>query len=128
MRNLSKNKTPLVALNFIAKSPIVDSQGYKTGEYRLTYGNEIHLRAHISGAKGSAGVEMFGVDVAYDKTIIITKNEFDKYGFDDNTVFFIDKKPAYKEDGTPLYDYKVVRKSQTLNEVAIAVKQVRNEN
>lgn len=127
MRNLKKNKTPFIALNYVGKTEVVDKDGNKTGEYNIIYGDEIHLKAHISGAKGNAYIEIFGQDVAYDKVIVITRNEYDFYGFNENTVFFIDKKPAYK--GTiPLYDYKIERVSKTLNEVVIAVSQVRNEN
>lgn len=128
MRNLKRNKTHFVALNYVGKTEVKDSQGYKTGEYIVKYSCEIHLKAHISGAKGNAYTEIFGTDVAYDKTIVITRKELEHYGFTENTVFFIDKAPEYSEGDIPLYDYKVERIAKTLNEVVIAVSQVRNEN
>jgi len=127
MRNLNKNKTELIALNYVGKVEVVDSQGYKTGEYSIVYGDELYFKAHISGAKGNSNVEIFGTDIAYDKTIIVDRNLFDKLGLNENSVFFVDKKPVYQGE-TPLYDYKVARISKTLNEVAIAISQVRNEN
>lgn len=120
------NKKPIVALNYVGKAEVTDSDGNKTGEYTISYSDEIHFKAHISGARGSAMVETLGVDLDYDKTIVISVALFKELAFTENTVFFIDKEPAY--DGTkPLYDYKIKRICETLNEVVIQVQKVRNE-
>ena len=79
---------------------------------------------HISGARGSSQVEVFGTDINYDKTILLTKNEFKATKINENSVFFIENKVAY-EDNFPLYDYRVVRIAETINEVVIAIEKVR---
>lgn len=127
MRNLNKNKTNFYALNYVGKEEVIDEQGHRTGEYLIKYSDKMCVKAHISGAKGSSSVEIFGTDIAYDKTIIMDLAYFKGLGLNENSVFFIDKEPAYDNE-TPLYDYKVARISKTLNEVAIAISQVRNEN
>jgi len=127
MRNLNKNKSNFYALNYVGKEEILDEHGNRTGEYLISYSEPMCVNAHISGAKGSSNVEIFGTDISYDKTIIMDLAYFKELGLNENSTFFIDKELAYDNE-TPLYDYKVVRISKTLNEVAIAISQVRNEN
>lgn len=125
MRNLIKNKKGYVALNYVGNIDITEN-GYKTGEKRVMYSEEIAFTAHVSGARGNAVIETLGVDLDYDKTVVISKKLFDELCFDENTVFFLDKAPEYDGNGTPLYDYKIKRICDTINEVVIAVKKVRN--
>lgn len=125
MRNLNINKKPLYRLNFIGKEDVLDDRGYKTGEFRVKYGKVKLFKANVSGAKGNAIVETIGVNLDYDKVITMSTAEFMDLRIDENTVFFIDKKPEYKANGAPLYDYSVKRICEALNEVVIAVKKVR---
>ena len=123
MRNLIKNKTNMYVLNYKGEVDVVDDYGYLTGEKTIAYTKPISFMAHKSSARGSSQVEMFGTDLSYDITIVITISEFDKLKITENSVFFIDIKPKY--DGTtPLYDYRVERIAKTLNEVAIALTKV----
>lgn len=123
MRNLEINKSKLYVLNYKGKVQHKNSAGNLTGETIVEYTKPTMFMGHISSARGSSQVEMFGVDVNYDKSILITKNEFKKLKITENSVFFIDKKPEY-EDLIPMYDYRVIRIAETINEVAIAVKKV----
>ena len=93
MRNLKINQKKFVALNYEGKDEIVDESGYKTGESKIVYGDEIEFATHISGATGSSYVDSNGVLIEYDKSFVLTKDEIDKLGFDENTVFFIEKQP-----------------------------------
>lgn len=127
MRNLAINKRPFVALNYLGKETIVDGQGYETGESKIIYGAEIEFQTHISGASGSSYIDSNGVSIEYDKSFVLTKYLFEKLAFTENTIFFIDKKPEYDKDNQPLYDYRVARIRDTLNEVVILLKKVRNE-
>ena len=123
MRNLIINKTKIIALNYKSEQDVLGGDGYYTGEKTIEYTKPITFYAHISGARGSSQVEIFGTDVSYDKTIVLSKSEFDKLKITENSVFFIEKKPTY--DGTtPLYDYRVSRISITINEVVIALQKV----
>ena len=123
MRNQIINERQYHVLNYKGKEKVVDSNGDFTGEEIITYTKPIAFMGHISGAKGSSQVEIFGTDVAYDKTIILTTQEFNKLKINENSVFFIEKKPTFSGE-TPLYDYRVSRIAETINEVAIAVKRV----
>ena len=123
MRNLNINKSKLYVLNYRGEEDVKDDDNNYTGEKTITYTKPIMFMGHISGARGSSQVEMFGTEVNYDKTIIITKQVFDKLKITENSVFFIGIKPIYK-DNSPQYNYNVVRIAETINEVAIAVRKV----
>ena len=125
MRNLLKNTKSIYALNYKGKEEIVDTDGNYTGEFKIKYGFARHIRVSVSGARGSSQSEIFGSDIEYDKTLCLSMCDFKRYEFDENTVFFIDKKVEYN-NGTPLYDYRVMRIAEVLNDVVIAVKKVRN--
>lgn len=123
MRNLIINKSLFYFLNYVSEEKAKDSDGNYTGEAIITYTRPRMFMGHISGAKGSSQVEVFGTDINYDKTILLTKKEFIKTKINENSVFFIDKKVKY--DGTtPLYDYRVRKIAQTPNEVLIAIEKV----
>lgn len=126
MRNLAINKSKMYVLNYKGIAKATDISGNYTGDETIIYDNPQEFMGHISGARGSSQVEMFGMDVMYDKTILITKAEFNKLQIKENSVFFIDKEPVYDATITsmPLYNYRVVRIAETINEVAIAVKRV----
>lgn len=123
MRNLARNKTQISYLNYIGEEKVKDDNNHYTGEKVVVYSKAKSIKAHVSGAKGSSMVEVFGTDISYDKTILVTKNEFKSSGITENSVFFIDT-PVKYEDSTPLYDYRVKRIAETINEVLIAVQKV----
>ena len=126
MRNQLINETKHYVLNFKGKEEVEDSDGYYTGESTISYSKPIAFKGHLSSAKGSSQVAIFGTDVMYDKTIVITKKRFAQLKITENSVFFIDKKPSY-ENGTPLYDYRVKKIAETINEVAIALIKVEQQ-
>ncbi len=123
MRNLIKNKSKMYVCNFVKECQYIGEDSYYTGETYNLYDAPKMFFSHISGAKGSSQSEIFGTDIRYDKTLVLTKLEFKKLGITENSVFFIEKKPKF-EDKTPLYDYRVERIAETLNEVVIAVTKV----
>ena len=126
MRNLKLNQKKYIGLNYLGETDKTDEQGYKTGEKVVFYGGEIEFHTHISGATGSTVLDNNGIIIEYDKSMVLTRKEFESYGFNENSVFFIDKEPEYAENDRPLYDYKVKRIKDTLNEVMILLEKVRN--
>lgn len=123
MRNQKINETKHFVLNYKGEEMAKDGNGNYTSETIISYTKPIMFMGHISGAKGSSQVEMFGTDEMYDKVLVITKAKFERLKITENSVFFIDTKPKY--DGTnPLYDYRVKRIAETINEVAIALVKV----
>lgn len=123
MRCLEINKSPIKYLNYQGEEKAVDNNGYYTGETIVKYTKPCMVMGHISGARGNSQVEVFGTDINYDKTILLSKSEFKKTKINENSVFFIDKQIAYEND-LPLYNYRVVRIAETINEVLIAIEKV----
>jgi hypothetical protein len=120
MKIMERNKVPFYYLLYDRKEAVQDEYGM-TGDYRVFYKKAAKLRASVSTGVGSAQVEQFGNFVSYDK-VIITDDL--KCPIDENTVLFLDKKPEYREDGTPLYDYIVKRVAKSRNFISYAVQKV----
>lgn len=125
MRNLAINKTSFFVLNYLGQVEVLDKDNQKTGETINSYSDPIFVRASVSGAKGSSQAEMFGTDINYDKTIVISKQLFRGLCITENSVLFVDKKVEYDKNDFPLYDYNIKRIAETPNEVAIAISKVR---
>ena len=121
MKTMNRNKQPFWFLLFDKTEPVLDSDGYETGEYRVHYHEAVPATANISAAMGSAQVEQFGNFTAYDKVIVTDDMSCP---IDENTVLFIDKEPEYSEEGLPLYDYTVKRVAKSLNSISYAVRKV----
>ena len=125
MRNLRINKTTIFVLNYLGTVEIEDSEGNLTGETINSYTDPIEFMGSVSGARGSSQIEMFGNEINYDKTIVISKKVYGHLGMDENSVLFVGKKPSYDENYFPEYNYRVERIAETINEVAIAISKVK---
>ena len=122
MRDLEINKRTIYARNYIGVEEIKDEDDptLYTGEKKVKYGAKYPIRTNISGARGQAEVELFGTDIAYDKTIVLDINKFNALKITENTVLFVNSKDKDK------YDYKIVKIADTINTVVIAIKRVKN--
>lgn len=120
MRTLEINKTKCWYSQNLGKEAVV-KDGYKTGEWRISYSAPAELMANISPVTGTANVDASGVVADYDKVLVLDKDP----GITETTVFFIDKEP---EESPPYhFDYRVRRIARSLNFVSIALKKVRDE-
>lgn len=127
MRNLNINKQTLYVLNYQGIVKETDSDGNLTGDTTNSYSEPIKFKASVSGARGNSQSEVYGNNVRYDKTICMSKALFKQLGLSETSVFFVDIEPTFDNSGFPLYDYKVARITQTVNEVVIAISKVRAE-
>jgi hypothetical protein len=125
MRNLIIDESSIYVLNFKGKVEVRDSEGFLTGETTNSYSKPIMFRANVSGARGSSQAEMFGNDIKYDKTIVLSSQRFSRLKMNEFSVLFIGKKPTYDQNNFPLYNYKVEKIAETKNVVSIAVSKVR---
>ena len=118
---MKRNLTPVYYCLYSNRQPIVDDEGYETGEYEVVYGEAVQLICSVSPATGYAQVEMFGNLESYDKVLITDDMTCP---IDENTVLFIDKEPEF-ENGKPKYDYTVRRVAKSLNSISYAVSKVK---
>lgn len=122
MRALERNKRTFWYANYAGNEEIL-SDGKRTGQYKVRYGNPVEARANVSAARGSLDDEHFGINADYDRTITTDKADF---GIDESSVLWIEKTPEISADGstdTP-WDYVVVKIARSLNSTTIAVKKV----
>ena len=122
MRSLERNKRTFWHASYVGNEEIL-SDGKRTGQYKVKYGNPAEARANVSAARGSLDDEHFGINADYDRTITTDKADF---GIDESSVLWIEKTPEIAADGstaTP-WDYVVVKIARSLNSTTIAIKKV----
>ena len=124
MRNLNRNKQTFYYANYLGKVKATDSEGNYTGEEKVSYTKPCLYKAQVSSTIGQSQVEVFGTDIKYDKTILLTRSEFEKMGLTENSVLFVDHEVSY-EEGNLLYDYEIKKIAPSPNEILIAIKRVR---
>ncbi|MBE6784141.1 MAG: hypothetical protein E7536_09050 [Ruminococcaceae bacterium] len=122
MRCLERNKIPFHYCLFKEKEAIRDESGHKTGEYRLVYEEPVEMKANISPATGESQIEQFGTSLQYDKVIVVDDMACP---IDENTVLFVDSKPSFNDDATPVFDYIVKKVAKSLNSISIAISKVK---
>ena len=112
---------------------VLDEDGNISETNVPIYSDPIELKANISVEEGrafreSTSVEMFGIDVFYDKVIVVDDPDFLKgeveNGTAEATIFYVDKPPYKDGQISDAFDYRVARVSRSLNSTAIAVKRV----
>lgn len=138
MRCLKRNKRTLYYATLLSQTEIMDDYGNPSGTWLNVYSAPIQMTANISAARGEAQTDAFGINAAYDKTII-TENV--QCPIDETSVVWIDKTPSgyygvssygvtlygvlSNYDSTnPKHDYVVVRVAKSLNSVTYAVRKV----
>lgn len=120
MKCLERNKQKIKVCLYQGKSEIIDSDGYETGEFDVSYSAPMEIYACVSSAHGYAQIQTFGTDLVYDKTITIDNT---RLPIDENTLFFIDEMPKYDHTTKQVLnkDYSVKRISKSLNLIVVAV-------
>lgn len=117
MRMLRRNLVPFYYQNYCGKVPILDDDGYETGEYVASYSEPTKCFGNISVPSGRASVETFGTEVDYDKVIMLAGTS----PVDENSRLYVDRVPG---DGVEP-DYIVKRVAESLNFTSIAIRRVR---
>ena len=121
MLGMDINKSEFYYCLFQGTEDIVDIGGYKTGEKRVVYSNPVPMLAYVSAAKGRADADKFGIDLKYDKMILTCEMDCP---IDEQTVLFVDREPAFDNDGCPLFDYVVSRVAKSINVITYAIRKV----
>lgn len=153
MRNLRRNKRYFILLNAIDKIKAYDENGNFIAENVFIYGEPVRMALYLSRNSGSEVKRVFGELRDYDRYACVTYNgkeeqkpplydatESAKIGLagQSSKLFFnkafteSDLDYVYDENGnkfttikSPNYNYEVVALRDTLNELHIALKEVR---
>lgn len=86
MKALSLNKQTFYYALYKDNAPVYDADGYRTGEKAVGYEDIVRMRGNISAARGTADLEQFGIEVNYNKTIVLAGTD---YPIKEDTVFWI---------------------------------------
>jgi len=121
MRCLAKNKKVLYYALYSGKTELVDGDGNSTGEYVITHGTPMVMKANVSPATGNYDLNLYGINGQYSHVIVTDDMSC---LIDTNSVIWLDKEPVVNSVVTP-YNYVVVRVSKSLTNIAIAIQEVK---
>lgn len=123
MRLLKQNQQHFYYAQFNNKVPILDSDGYETGDYETGYSAPVSFYANISAGKGSSQEEVFGKEIDFTRTICTTDMTCP---INEHSLIWIETEPVLRPDGTADPDsanYTVAtRPARSLNCIMIAIK------
>lgn len=117
MRTLEINKRTIYYANPLPPVPILDENGFETGELEYGFTEPKALRIHVSPAKGKASIEMFGEIENYDKTMVTCDKKLD---IQEGTILWVDNL-----DTSCPEDYVVEAVGEGINEVMYAIRKVK---
>lgn len=114
MQSLARNQTEVTYYLYTGCTETVDSDGNYTGEKPPTYADPVTIWATVSAARGTADLDMFGVNLSYTNTVIV-----------DDMSCPIDEHSKLVINGE---QYAVVRVAKSLNHIAYAVMRVNSNS
>jgi len=92
---------------------VVDDDGNYTGEQEVSYSEPIQARMNVSGGRGQAEIELFGVDNPFTRTAVT--DDLDT-PFNTETIFWFEADPL-----TDPHNYRCTGVARTINQVVIAL-------
>jgi len=125
MRDLKRNQRVFYYALYLGNEEIVDTDGNKTGERRVSYGDPVKMYANISPANGYANTAIFGKDLQYSKTIVTCDMNCP---ITETSVLWIDKDPYDGQRNLTSYDYTVSQIARGLDNIVFAVNKAEVRN
>ena len=116
MRVVRRNRRPVAYAFYQGETDLVNADGEYTGEHGVTYSTPVKALMNVSGGRGQADINLFGIGSSTMRTIVTEDLDTP---FSEETVFWVETDPD-----TEPYDYRVVNVSRTVNQVVIAIDEV----
>lgn len=113
MRTIQRNKRTIYYALYEGLADIVDGDGNLTGEKEMRYGEIVTARMNVSGGRGSAEIELFGIDNPFTRTAVTDDLSTP---FNTDTIFWFDTDPLTEE-----HNYRCTGVARTINQVVIAL-------
>ena len=114
-----RNTQSIYYAQYLGKEPRLDTEGYETGEYLVSYDTPVQLNANVVDKTSNIAKEYFGEDLNYKSVILVDIN----CPIKEDTAIWIDTDSPI-EDSNVKYNYQVVDINKSLHYKAIAVKKV----
>lgn len=115
MRCAGRNLQQLYYATYTGVTTTTDEWGNENGQ-AVSYSEPVALYANISAAKNAEFADIFGINIDYDRVLVLPVREFP---IDEHSVLWVDADPK----DSP-YNYVVRRVSRSVNFTAIAIKRV----
>ncbi len=116
MRTLQRNKRTIWYALYNGVTEVVDEDGNYTGEQEVSYSEPIQARMNVSGGRGQAEIELFGVDNPFTRTAVTDDLTTP---FTTDTIFWFEADPE-----TDPHNYRCTGISRTINQVVIAMAEI----
>lgn len=116
MRTCQRNKRTIYYALYNGLTEVVDGDGNYTGEQAVSYASPVETRMNVSGGRGQAEIELFGVDNPFTRTVVTDDLTTP---FNTDTVFWFESDPTQGE-----HNYRCTGVARTINQVVIALAEV----
>ena len=120
MRTLQRNKRDIWYALYNGVTDAVDDDGNYTGEQVVSYGTPTAARMNVSGGRGQAEIELFGVDNPFTHTAVtddLTTN------FTTDTIWWFGIEPGPTAEYVP-HNFRCTGLSRTINQLVIALEEI----
>lgn len=115
MRNLNRNEQTIYYALYSGLTENTIGDLY-TGEMVASYTSPVAIRASVSAARGTADLDLFGINISYTKAVIVDDINCP---IDEHSRLWIGTNPLTAE-----HNYEVVAVAKSLNHITYAVKEV----
>jgi len=113
VRTVQRNKREISYALYSGVTDVVDSEGNLTGEQTVSYATPVTTRMNVSGGRGRAEIELFGVDNPFTRTVVTDDLTTP---FNTDTIWWFEANPL-----TDPHNYRCTGVSRTINQVVIAL-------
>lgn len=121
MRTTQRDKRTIWYALYQGLTEVHDSDGNLTGEMTVSYSTPVKTRMNVSGGRGQAAVEEFGIDNPFTRSAV---TEDLSTPFDTDTIFWFGVDPTDSNGNSVPHNYQCVGISRTINCVTIALKEL----
>lgn len=122
IKDLKANQRDFYYQLYLGETPILDEEGYETGESEISYSAPTKVSAMISENTSDVQEMPFGRDCVYDRMISTVQD----LPIDEHSRLFIDVVPEIGEDGEVQTrpDYEVIKVAKGIYQKVWAIKKV----
>ena len=120
MRTLQRNKRTIWYALYNGVTDVVDEDRNYTGEQTVSYGTPTLARMNMSGGRGQAEIELFGVDNPFTHTAVTDDLTTE---FTTDTIWWFGVTPGNTADAVP-HNFRCTGISRTINQVVIALQEI----
>ena len=121
MRDLKRNQKLIYYALYTGETEIIDDDGNLTGDFKPTYGETKAMFISVSANKGTSETDAFGTNLDYDRTLSTANLSCE---IDEHSILWLDGADPTDENSPDPYNFVVVKKATSLNQVLYAIKQV----